>query len=192
MNKLRQEREAEERRLTAEQEKRKTLESELQQEIEAQKKMKHEKNEEESSRIQKAFELKARDHVENQRKEVAAMKEKLQERLKKKREKKKRRSQRGGEMKEGPDVDDAEMRATLSKARVKQLAIELNNKLGTESPEPKVAQNDEGPRAGEGKPSPTAQPAPAQGKLPPLYSRGKMEERDVSMLKRVELTLTPF
>ena len=98
----------------------------------------------------------------------------------------------GGEMKEGPDVDDAEMRATLSKARVKQLAIELNNKLGTESPEPKVAQNDEGPRAGEGKPSPTAQPAPAQGKLPPLYSRDKMEERDVSKLKRDELMSAPF
>ena len=103
--------------------------------------MKDQKNEAETNRIQREFEVKARDNIANQKKEVAAMKEKLQERLKRKRERKIRKGEVSNEADQQPDIDDSEMRMTLNKEKVKQLAYELNNKLSSDGmPQEGVAQ----------------------------------------------------
>ena len=107
-------------------------------EIEVKRKQENDQREEATERLQKEFDLQARDHVENQRKEVERMKEKLAKRL----EKKKRRKTRtkSGELDDGKistsstleageDVQDAELKSTLTKARVEELAAALQDQL---------------------------------------------------------------
>lgn len=135
---LKKERQAEEEFLKKRQHEQLKRQEMLNLEIEVKRKQENDQREEATERLQKEFDLQARDHVENQRKEVERMKEKLAKRL----EKKKRRKTRtkSGELDDGKistsstleageDVQDAELKSTLTKARVEELAAALQDQL---------------------------------------------------------------
>ena len=138
---MQQKREAEEVKLKKEQEKRQLLQINIEKEIEIKKKEHFDNHEHKTKRLQEEFEHKARAHVEAQRREVAAMKNKLKERLKAKkmRMKKKRREKMQQQQQEVANgrqedfmMDESEMRATLSKAKIKEISAALNGSGGDE------------------------------------------------------------
>ena len=135
---MKEKRKLEETKLRKEQEKRKILKENIQKEIETTRKKHFENHEHKTKRLQEEFEHKARKHVEAQRREVAAMKSKLQERLKAKNMKRKQKNMEDQVAQTADTADtgapdkavDAEMRSTLNKAKIKELSKAFNDKAG--------------------------------------------------------------
>ena len=109
----------------------------IQKEIETTRKKHFENHEHKTKRLQEEFEHKARKHVEAQRREVAAMKSKLQERLKAKNMKRKQKNMEDQVAQTADTADtgapdkavDAEMRSTLNKAKIR-LSKAFNDEVG--------------------------------------------------------------